>query len=303
MSADGEVIWGASSPYPGEDQHRPLVARLVRATFAMHQIDELFTWITDLMVQRFRVQVAQIWARCQNQQGSVLVELRSSSRLDPFFPESLISNPEIAALVGQTLWTGQSFTPELVEQRFSSPFALILHHYRLNYSSSFFLGSSTTFLPAKTGAIEQTPAPLAITLLLFFSQIPSQSEFLDMNDLFQKILPVARSRRFLLAAPPGAVPLPTQQKAAPDLFELIPHRHEDPADNPLAVAALLKDEPVRHFYKAMNERRTVRELCTLTGLESTEATLVVRKLLALSRIKLYQPDGRSVEGSSLFGAR
>jgi hypothetical protein len=125
---------------------------------------------------------------------------------------------------------------------------------------------------------------------------------LAINDIFQKILPIARSRGLLLTTP-GVVSSPAaQQNPVPDLFDLIPHRYEDPADNPLALSVVLKDGMTRRFYGAINGRRSVRELCVLVGLERAEATIIVQKLLAMARVKLYQPDGQFVESSSLFSS-
>lgn len=301
MTTDGDAVLGSTSQHLVDEQQRLLIAQFVRATFTMRQVDELFLWITSLMVQRFRIQAAQVWANCQTQQGFSLPELRSSTRKEQFLPEALLSNPEITAVAGNILRAGRAFLPAPVDQSFSSPFAQTLHRYTLNYSLGFFLGHPTVFLPPPTNAVEQISAPLAITLLLFVSQVPSQHELVTMNDIFQKILPVARSRRLLLTTPTVVTPQAAQQNLVPDLFDLIPHRYEDPADNPLALSIIMKDGATRRFYGAMNGRRSVRELCVLAGLERAETTVIVQKLLAVARIKLYQSDGQVVESSSLFG--
>jgi hypothetical protein len=93
----------------------------------------------------------------------------------------------------------------------------------------------------------------------------------------------------------------SERRAAPVLFDLIPHRLEDPANNPLAASVDIADKQARRFYAAINGRRTVRELCTLTSLEKKEVSGVVQRLLAHHRIQLSEPGGQLVESSLLFG--
>lgn len=96
-------------------------------------------------------------------------------------------------------------------------------------------------------------------------------------------------------------PSPSPRQAAAVLLDLIAHRLEDPATNPLAASVGIADPQARRFYAAINGRRTVRELCTLTALEEPEVAGVVQRLLAHHRIQLAEPGGQLVESSLLFG--
>jgi hypothetical protein len=93
----------------------------------------------------------------------------------------------------------------------------------------------------------------------------------------------------------------SERRAASVLFDLIPHRIEDPANNPIAASVGIADKQARRFYAAINGRRTVRELCTLTSLEKKEVSGVVQMLLAQHRIQLYELEGQLVESSLIFG--
>jgi hypothetical protein len=80
------------------------------------------------------------------------------------------------------------------------------------------------------------------------------------------------------------------------LFELIPHRIENPAHNPLATSVSIADEQARRFYGAINGRRTVDELRMLTHLEKERVSAIVEMLLDQQRIALYEPGGQVVKG-------
>ncbi len=289
--------------HPGDDQQRIIFTHFIRATRAMHNIDELFSWITMLMVQQFRIPVAQVWAAQQVRPDVSYPVLRGSAKQDQSFPDQLIINTQIADAAQIALREGRSLSLELIDNTFPLPFAAVLHRYGLHYSAPMVLKSSDFFLPpAAYSAPEQIPTPLAIILWLFFNQAPSYSEFLGINGFWQKIPPIARSRGLLLAAPGPVSPAPSlsQQRVLPDLFALIPHRTEDPAENPLASSSLIPDASARRFYAAINDRRTVSELCALARLEREEAMSIIQKLLDQSRIELYEPGGQFVEHSSLF---
>jgi hypothetical protein len=193
-----------------EDQQRLILTSLIRATRTMRNIDELFQWISGLMVQRFRAQVAQVWT---TQAGFAFPQLRSLVKQDQSLPQSLIINTDIAAFAERLLRAGQPSSFDLVDTAFSPNLARLLHQNRLNYYANSFLSSPTFLLPPATqGARELLPSPLEITLLLFFQKIPIQHEISSINAIFQNILPIAKSRGLLLPASPNVPSLFTKQR-------------------------------------------------------------------------------------------
>ena len=180
-----------------------------------------------------------------------------------------------------------------VDMAFPPHVATLLRRYGLNYSASSFFHSNALLLPPSTDfSVEHIPVPLAVTFFFFFQQIPHQNVLLSINNMFQQILPIAKSRGLLLDAPTnvGSSPLPSaslpEQRTEPVLFDLIPHRVEDPANNPLATSVAIVDEQARRFYAAINGRRTVRELCMLLHLERNKVVAIVQMLLLQNRIQL-----------------
>jgi hypothetical protein len=279
----------------------------IRAAATMHTIDEIFLSFTHLVVHRFGAQVAQIWATHVTQRGSFFPELRSSAYQNSSLPQHLGTNPYIVAVAEHTLRSRNSFSLQLVNATFPPSVAVSLQQHRLNYYASSFLSSSELLPPVETNfSAEQVPTPLAIALLLFFHQVPHQKVLLSVNNVFQSLLPLARRRGLLLAVPGNEGPLSipstplVERRTAPVLFELIPHRLEDPADNPLATSIPIAHEHARRFYAAINGRRNVEEIRRLTHLERKEIAAAVQVLLAQHRILFYEPTGEVVKNPPLF---
>jgi hypothetical protein len=311
-SMEVDEVAALTSPPPLRgDQQRVTLMHFMRTAATLHTIDEIFLSFTHLVVHRFGAQVAQIWTPHFTQRGSFFPELRSSAYQNSSLPEHLIVNPYIVAAAERTLRSRSSFSLRLVNTTFPSSIAMSLQHHRLNYYASSFLSSSELLPPTETDfSAEQVPTPLAFALLLFFQQVPHQKVLLSINNVFQSILPIAKSRGLLLAAPRNEGPLPipstppatppVERRIAPVLFELIPHRLEDPADNPLAASVPIAHEHARRFYAAINGRRNVDEIRRLTHLERKEIAAAVQVLLAQHRILFYEPTGEVVKNPPLF---
>jgi hypothetical protein len=287
---------GPPSRFPGDEEQRALIARLIRISLTIHTIDEIFSWMTAFVVQHYHAQVAQIWAMQQTRQGSPFPTLRSVATQNQLVPHLLISSSQISGVAETLLREDKPLSLSVVDAIFAAPFAGALHQYGLNYFTGLVLRSTTSLLPAMAHAsAEQIPTPLALTLCLFFNQVPSQRDCLRIDDLFHAMLPIARSRGLLQVASVTIPPFSPRRDGADDLFELIPHRNEDPATNPLASSVAIVDKQARRFYRAINDRRSVRTLCMLTRLEEKEAASVVQQLLGQSRITLYGSGGQPVE--------
>ncbi len=87
--------------------------------------------------------------------------------------------------------------------------------------------------------------------------------------------------------------------ARPELGELIPRRIPNTeamrTSSPLARTPVLRDERARRLYMAIDGRKTVAELATLTGLKTKDISEVLRMLLQEHFIELYDSAGRFVE--------
>src|SRR5260370_27485169 len=84
---------------------RPLVitTKLYNAASQMHHIDELFQWLSDVIMQNFDVQGIQFWALQAKQTGEKVVELRCMVHREHLFPPQIIANNQVAAIASQII--------------------------------------------------------------------------------------------------------------------------------------------------------------------------------------------------------
>jgi chemotaxis family two-component system response regulator PixH len=91
------------------------------------------------------------------------------------------------------------------------------------------------------------------------------------------------------------------------LQKLIPRRSEDPdllsMSNPLDSSVIIPDKHARRLHAAIDGRKTVDELCSITHLTMKEIYRALQILVAQHRIQLYTPDGKRVDSSLLLNER
>ncbi len=75
------------------------------------------------------------------------------------------------------------------------------------------------------------------------------------------------------------------------LFELVPYRVEDMANNPFGKPALL-DKQTRQLLASINGRRTLADLCTLLELDIKMILPMLQMLLKQQCIRICEPGGR-----------
>jgi hypothetical protein len=291
--SDEVITQRTFSQFLDENQQRAILVQFIRASATMRHIDDLFLWVTQLMVRQLGAQVAQVWAIQANQQGHFYPGLRSFSCRDNSLTQRLATNRDIAAVAARILQAQRSSPLQGVDTTFSPNVSLFLRQHGLNYYVGAFLSESQLLPPASADFFDDwIPTPLAIVSLLFFQQVLHQNVLPDVSSMVQQILQIAKVRGLLLSTPASidSLPMPpvspSLQQEEPDLFELIPHRVEDPANNPLAATVFFANEHARRFYAAINGRRNVGELCIMTQLGREEASAVVRMLLTQQRIQL-----------------
>jgi chemotaxis family two-component system response regulator PixH len=111
--------------------------------------------------------------------------------------------------------------------------------------------------------------------------------------------------------PPGVLRRPAtspQRLAGQELLltlhKLIPRRSEDPdllsMSNPLDISVVIPDRQARRLHAAIDGRKTVDELCSVTHLNMKEIHRALQVLLAQHRIQLYTTDGKQVDSSLLL---
>lgn len=285
-----------------------LTAQLYKAATNMNHIDELIRWLADGIVGSFPVQAVQFWALRASRLGQKSVELRACVCQDPAFPTQFIVNNQVAA-TAQNLLSGQydnMLRP--VENLFSSYQASTLARFGLFYCSCSFMRSKALLAPEyNTLDAQMIPIPLAIAVLLYLRQPPTQDMLAAIDLILQQSVTIAESRFIRLpgSTTSGRLPAvnntPSQQYSPQSLYELIPQRIEDnkllTASNPLSGATIITDKRARRLYNAVNGTRNVKEICEHLHIDLQEAYEAIRMLAAQDRIRLYGPGGQPVDSS------
>ena len=91
------------------------------------------------------------------------------------------------------------------------------------------------------------------------------------------------------------------QQSTPELQELIPRRVVDEdamrARNPFTHFPVIKEKQARQLYDAIDGKRTLFELATAIGLETSEVTRTLHVLLKKNCIEVYDSTGNLVEST------
>jgi chemotaxis family two-component system response regulator PixH len=92
-----------------------------------------------------------------------------------------------------------------------------------------------------------------------------------------------------------------QQNEPPTLLKLIPRRVANQVamrtSSPFARSASIRDEQAYQLYTAIDGRRTLGDLATMTGLEAKTVTGAIRALLKENCIRMYDAAGQLVESA------
>jgi hypothetical protein len=291
-----------------DDLKQTILAQLSQATTMQH-IDDVFLWLVHTVVNRFGVQVAQVWAMQATTVGQFFPQLRSVMCQDLSLSQNIVVNTHVAALAGHMLKTQRDIQLHPVEASFTQYLALLLRRHGLHYCAGTFVGREMLLPPPRMSISGRKIAtPLTAGLLLFFQQLPQPDVLPVIGEILAQALTIASSRGFLSSdsrsrpiSQPGVEAQPQVQPSLPVPYELIARRVDDPMSNPISASITLPEEQMRHVYAAINDKRNMAELASLTGLDLKDIFLIVRKLAAIQRIQIYDPTGRRIEDLSILG--
>jgi len=92
-----------------------------------------------------------------------------------------------------------------------------------------------------------------------------------------------------------------QESVPPALLELMPRRVGNSVamrtSSPFARTSAIEDDRASQLYAAIDGRKTLAELATVTGLEAKTVTGAIRALLKEQRIRMYDAAGQPVESA------
>lgn len=304
-----------SSQTNASRQQAAITAQLFKAVTNMHHIDQLFLWLSSVIIERFGIQVFQFWAVESSLSGQFSLQIRTLSCEDTSFPQHIFASNQFAVLA-QRIIRQQNIYAFYTVSNILPPYQTdLLGRYGLNYCASYFLRSSKRLPPSeKSLATGKIPTPLVGTLLLFLRQPLSPYVLTAIGSILEQTIVIAESRGLLLPTltpPSGSVPrvstVPPSQRSKSDLSELIPHRTEDTelmrSSNPLSGSIIISDKQARRLYAGIDDHRNVDELCNITSLDIKEVFFVLQKLLLQHRIQLFDAEGQLVDTSLFFKDR
>ncbi len=102
----------------------------------------------------------------------------------------------------------------------------------------------------------------------------------------------------------SAFPLASISRTLPTAAQLIPHRNPDNeamrTSNPFAYTGVIEDETVRRLYTAIDGRKTITDIATVTGLEMREVFKIMCLLRKEGFTQLYDTMGHVVKSDQLL---
>lgn len=288
-----------------------ITSQLIRVAGSMHHVDEMFSWLASTIVQAFNVQAIQFWTTQLNQQNQPSLQLRTMVQQDPSLPQQIFVNNHVVLAVGRIMSVGRHVPLQAIGGAFPAYQAEILGRYGLYYCAGCFLASKALLPPASRGAASgDMPTPLRSLVLLLWRQAPAQNVVSAIDLVLEQAIQVASNHDLLLPTVdtsgrlPAVTAKPLGQITPTYLLQLVPRRLEDAdvltASNPFSDSTVIADKQARRLYLAIDGRKNLDELCTVTNLEWKQAFDALRFLLKQHRIQLYEPDGAPLDSSQLF---
>ncbi|MBO0789927.1 MAG: hypothetical protein J2P36_03130 [Ktedonobacteraceae bacterium] len=298
----------ASPPHASWEGRQPiiLISQLMQQITSMQHVDEVFSWLSQVMVQYLQIPVVQFWASQRYHTGQSQIEVRAAASQNPSLPQQVYTNQQVAAVVGHHLRERHGAASLPVEQIFPIFQASLLARYNLHYWAGYFLKNDALLPLSQNGAApEQIATPLAMIVSLFTPYPLSSRQMRAANFLLVQALRVIVNRGLLTSrASTSNHPFmkTTPKNTAPALLELIPHRAQDveqfQADNPFTRSTIIADKHARRLYAAIDGKKNVEELGRITHLEQQVLIDALSNLLQQGHIQLYTQEEKLVDDFS-----
>jgi hypothetical protein len=287
-------------------------AQLRQAIETMHSPEEMFRWLSSMIMQRFDVPIVQIWTCDNGWVDQPSARLRAMASQNPSQPLQVLS--EKAAEAVERISKGQRITsPVLVERIFPPYLASLLKRYGLGMCL-YCVESKNVSLPAEGNASWQgtTTTGLTFVVLLLLQQYPQQDLAAAVTIILEQALAIAENRRLLLPVTASADPITAPHQALaqgtpPALPGLIVKKKQNAgfmlSSNPFSSSIAITDKQALRLFEAIDGRTPVAELAALTGMTLQEAQMALRTLLGLQCVEIYTLEGWPVDASLLFKNR
>jgi hypothetical protein len=306
-----EMGWdaGTFSPQNMRGYRLAVFTQLRQAIEAMHDPEEMFQWLSSMVMQRFDVPIVQLWT-CENgltDQPSA--QLWAMASQNPSHPLQVLS--EKAADTVERIAKGQrSSSPLPVERLFPAYLASLLRRYGLGMALYCLTSKNVGFAPEVYVPYQGgTASGFTFVMLLLLHHYPQQDLTSAVTIILEQALVIAENRRLLLPATAisGRLPEleePFAQQTPPALPGLILRKKQNAglmlSSNPFARSVTITDKQALQLYEAIDGRRSVEGLSAITGMTMQETQAALQTLLGLQCIDIFTPEGWPVDATLLF---
>jgi len=288
-------------------QQQSAINQLVQSTVNVRHIDEMFLQLAKILVQRFGIWIAQVWAGRTIDVNQHSAELRALSTRDILLPQHVLESHQLVMLAERILYEQQPLFCLPVDHTFSSHYAALLKRQGLYYCVGHF--SQRRALPQSVDndfAGGNGATSLMVAFLLFFQHVPPQKLLATIGFTLEQAMAAAQNSGLFYRAQASAMVSANlaRQEVFSQLAKLIPGRLENAHlmrfTNPLASSVDIQDKLARRLYAVIDGQRNLEELSLMTSLTWPEVYHALRILLAQQRVHLYTPDGQPVDSSFLL---
>jgi hypothetical protein len=301
---DSFSLYYNSANNGSNDRMRPIaiVSQLLQSVADMRHIDELFTWIANMMVQRLGMKSVQVWATQADTTGASHIKLRASSQ-NHFQVQQVSENAEVGALVARMIRERRGILSIPVTSIFSRYQATILAQQNCQYWTVYFLSKNILLPPTQREfQPEEVPTPLQMAFSFFTQQPLQTSHARAISFLVEQALRIALSRGLFATEPQqrtGPLPGKSEGSIQSALAYLIPEhaqtREIEQAENPFSNAVVIPEKRARQMYSLIDGKKNVVELASLTRMSPKEILETLQSFLAQGYITLREAGGKPVD--------
>lgn len=286
-----------------------ILAHLRQAIETMQQPEEVFQWLSSMIMQRFDVPIVQLWT-CENgrvdQPSAQLWALASQNPSQPLY----VLSEKLAPAVERVARQQHVSTLQLVEQMFPPYLASLLKRYGLRCCASCLTSGHGHSAHSRYALSSDLASREFIFIALLLLQgYPAQDLIPTVSIILEQAIALAENRGLLLfgAASSGNLALPQgdlPQEVSGALPDLIPRQKQNAglllSSNPFASSVPISDKQALRLYEAIDGYKTVAELCSGINMTLKEAQAALQLLSSLQCIEMYTPGGRPVDVTLLF---
>lgn len=284
--------------------------QLRQAIETMHSPEEMFQWLSSMIMQRFDVPIVQIWTGENGWADQPSAQLWAMASQNPSQLLQVLSE-KAAPAVERIAKSQRISSPLPVERVFPVYLASLLKRYGLGLCLYCLHSRDVDSAPAVHAPVRnRATMGFTFVVLLLLRQYPQQDLASAVTIILEQALAIADNHRLLsplAAAAPGQTPASQEvlaRETPPALPGLILRKKQNAglmlSSNPFASTINISDKQALRLYEAIDGRRSVADLSFITGMTLQEVHIALQTLLGLQRIEIYTPEGWPVDATLLF---